>query len=111
MAALRAAGVGVGFVTNDPVHSRAEQVARLVAEGFHARADEFVTAGRAAAMLAYDELGPVPVIALGSPAFRDECVAAGLEPVPGPDGAAAVLLGRLARHHLRRPHDSRPVPC
>ena len=56
--ALRAAGVGVGFVTNDPVHSRDEQVRRLTAEGFHCSADEFVTAGRAAAMLAFDELGP-----------------------------------------------------
>jgi HAD superfamily hydrolase (TIGR01450 family) len=91
--ALRAAGVGVGFVTNDPVHSRDEQVLRLAAEGFHCTADEFITAGRAAAMLAYDELGAVPVIALGSPAFRDECVAAGLELVPGPAGAVAVLLG------------------
>jgi glycerol-1-phosphatase len=91
--ALRAAGVGVGFVTNDPVHSRDEQVARLAAEGFHAEPDEFVTAGRACAMLVADQLGRVPVIALGSKAFHGECVAAGLEPVPGPDGAAAVLLG------------------
>jgi HAD superfamily hydrolase (TIGR01450 family) len=91
--ALRAAGVGVGFVTNDPVHSRDEQVRRLTAEGFHCSADEFVTAGRAAAMLAFDELGPASVIALGSQAFRDECVLAGLTLVPGPDGADAVLLG------------------
>jgi glycerol 3-phosphatase-2 len=91
--ALRAAGVGVGFVTNDPVHSRDEQVLRLTAEGFHCTADEFVTAGRAAAMLAFDELGATPVIALGSPAFRDECVLAGLSLVSGPGGAAAVLLG------------------
>jgi HAD superfamily hydrolase (TIGR01450 family) len=91
--ALRAAGVGVGFVTNDPVHSRDEQVRRLTAEGFHCSADEFVTAGRAAAMLAFDELGAAAVIALGSQAFRDECVLAGLTLVPGPDGAAAVLLG------------------
>jgi glycerol-1-phosphatase len=91
--ALRSAGVGVGFVTNDPVHSRAEQVARLGAEGFHTEPDEFVTAGRACAMLVADELGPVPVVALGSEAFRSECLAVGLEPVAGPDGAAAVLLG------------------
>jgi HAD superfamily hydrolase (TIGR01450 family) len=91
--ALRAAGVGVGFVTNDPVHSRDEQVARLGAEGFHTEPDEFVTAGRACAMLVADELGRVPVVALGSAAFRDECVAAGLELVSGPAGAAAVLLG------------------
>ena len=76
-----------------PVHSRDEQVRRLTAEGFHCSADEFVTAGRAAAMLAFDELGAAPVIALGSQAFRDECVLAGLTLVPGPDGAAAVLLG------------------
>jgi glycerol 3-phosphatase-2 len=79
--------------TNDPVHSRDDQVRRLAAEGFHAEPDEFVTAGRACAMLVADELGTVRVVALGSAAFRDECVAAGLEPVPGPDGAAAVLLG------------------
>jgi glycerol 3-phosphatase-2 len=91
--ALRAAGVGVGFVTNDPVHSRDEQVLRLGAEGFHTEPDEFVTAGRACAMLVTDQLGAVPVIVLGSPAFRDECVAAGLELVAGPGGAAAVLLG------------------
>jgi glycerol-1-phosphatase len=91
--ALRAAGVGVGFVTNDPVHSRAQQVARLGAEGFHTEPDEFVTAGSACAMLVADELGAVPVVALGSEAFRSECIAVGLEPVAGPDGAAAVLLG------------------
>jgi glycerol-1-phosphatase len=91
--ALRAAGVGVGFVTNDPVHSRDDQVSRLGAEGFHTEPDEFVTAGRACAMLVADELGAVPVVALGSLAFRDECLAAGLEPVVGPEGAAAVLLG------------------
>jgi HAD superfamily hydrolase (TIGR01450 family) len=91
--ALRAAGVGVGFVTNDPVHSRDEQVARLAAEGFHAEPDEFVTAGRACALLVADQLGRVPVIALGSKAFQGECIAAGLEPVPGPAGATAVLLG------------------
>ena len=91
--ALRAAGVGVGFVTNDPVHSRDEQVARLAAEGFHAEPDEFVSAGRACALLAADELGPAAVIALGSSAFRDECVRAGLQPVRGPGGAVAVLLG------------------
>jgi len=91
--ALRAAGVGVGFVTNDPVHSRDDQVLRLRAEGFHTEPDEFVTAGRACAMLVADELGAVPVVALGSQAFRDECLAAGLELVAGPAGAAAVLLG------------------
>jgi glycerol 3-phosphatase-2 len=91
--ALRAAGVGVGFVTNDPVHSRDDQVLRLRAEGFHTEPDEFVTAGRACAMLVADELGAVPVVALGSQAFRDECLAAGLELVAGPGGAAAVLLG------------------
>jgi HAD superfamily hydrolase (TIGR01450 family) len=91
--ALRAAGVGVGFVTNDPVHSRDDQVRRLTAEGFRCTADEFVTAGRAAAVLAFDELGAAPVIALGSQAFRDECILAGLTLVPGPEGAAAVLLG------------------
>jgi glycerol 3-phosphatase-2 len=91
--ALRAAGVTVGFVTNDPVHSRDEQVVRLAAEGIRSEPNEFITSGRAVALLVADELGPVPVIALGSPAFKDECIAAGLEPVPGPGGAAAVLLG------------------
>jgi glycerol-1-phosphatase len=93
VAALRAAGVSIGFVTNDPIHSREEQAARLGAEGFEAAPDEFVTSARAVALLVADELGPVPVIALGSPAFHAECAAAGLTVVPGPDGAAAVLLG------------------
>ncbi len=93
VAALRAAGVSVGFVTNDPVHSRDEQAERLRAEGFEAARDEFVTSARAVALLVADELGPVSVVALGSPAFHAECVAAGLEPVPGPGGAVAVLLG------------------
>jgi ribonucleotide monophosphatase NagD (HAD superfamily) len=44
-------------------------------------------------MLVADELGSVPVIALGSIAFHGECLAAGLTPVPGPGGAVAVLLG------------------
>ncbi len=91
--ALREAGVALGFVTNDPVHSREEQSARLAAEGIHAEPDEVITSGRAVALLVADELGPVRVIAIGSSAFHAECVAAGLEPVPGPAGAAAVLLG------------------
>jgi HAD superfamily hydrolase (TIGR01450 family) len=91
--ALRAAGIALGFVTNDPVHSREEQSARLAAEGIHAEPDEVITSGRAVALLVADELGSVPVLAVGSPAFHAECVAAGLEPVPGPAGAAAVLLG------------------
>jgi HAD superfamily hydrolase (TIGR01450 family) len=93
VAALRAGGVSIGFVTNDPIHSRDEQAARLQAEGFVAAPSEFVTSARAVALLAADELGPVPVIALGSPAFHGECIVAGLTPVPGPDGAVAVLLG------------------
>jgi glycerol 3-phosphatase-2 len=93
VAALRAAGVSVGFVTNDPIHSRDEQSLRLAAEGIVAEPDEFVTSARAIALLVADELGPVRVIALGSPAFHAECIASGLEIVPGPGGAAAVLLG------------------
>jgi HAD superfamily hydrolase (TIGR01450 family) len=93
VAALRAAGISLGFVTNDPIHSREEQSVRLAAEGIDAVPDEFITSARAVALLVADELGPVPVIALGSPAFHGECVAAGLEIVPGPGGAAAVLLG------------------
>ncbi len=108
VAALRAAGVGVGFVTNDPVHSRADQVARLAAEGFHTEADEFVTAGRAAAMLAFDELGAADVVALGSQAFRDECVRGGADAGAGPRRGRSRSARRVARHHLRRSHDRDP---
>ena len=92
--ALRAAGVALGFVTNDPVHSREEQSARLAAEGIHAEPDEVITSGRAVALLVADELGS------GS-GDRDRL--AGIpRRVPSPPdsnrsrgqaGAAAVLLG------------------
>ena len=93
VAAARSAGCGVGVLTNDPVHSRAEQSARLAAAGIDVAASAIVTSGRALAGLAAAEHPGAQVLALGSPAFVRECREHGLVPVEDAAEAAVVLLG------------------
>ena len=99
--AARAAGCGVGVLTNDPVHSRDEQSARLAAAGIDVAAAAIVTSGRALAGLAAAEHPGAQVLALGSPAFVRECREHGLVPVEDAADAAVVLLGGLARVLVR----------
>jgi HAD superfamily hydrolase (TIGR01450 family) len=93
VAAAREAGLGIGFLTNDPVSSRSAQERRLRTAGIAARAQEVVTSARALALLVAHELGEVAVLALGSDAFARECEEAGLRPEREPGAVAAVLMG------------------
>lgn len=93
VAAARGAGCGVGVLTNDPVHSRDEQSARLAAAGIDVAASAIVTSGRALAGLAAAEHPGAQVLALGSPAFLRECREHGLLPVEDVADARVVLLG------------------
>ena len=93
LACVRDLGLGVAFLTNDPVQSREQQVERLAAVGIAAAASEIVTSARALAWLVAAELPGAAVLALGSSEFVEECIAVGLSPVDRPADAAAVLLG------------------
>jgi phosphoglycolate/pyridoxal phosphate phosphatase family enzyme len=115
IARLRADGVRLVFLTNDPRGSRAEYTARLGALGVTADASEIVTSGSAlASFLAEREGAGTTAFVIGSPSLQDEVAQAGLELLRGEDGRAAdvVAVGghegfdygelRIATHALRR---------
>ncbi len=93
LARLRAAGVGIAFVTNDPVSARADYVRRLAGMGIAAAAHELVTAAWATAQLIADERPRSRVLALGSAAYAHEHAALGLELVDDPAAAQVVSVG------------------
>jgi HAD superfamily hydrolase (TIGR01450 family) len=93
VAAAREAGARVGFLTNDPVTGVDAQAERLAAAGIAAAPGEIMTSLTALARLAAAELGPAPVLLLGSAALAAECAGLGLEQIDDPAQARAVLLG------------------
>ena len=70
--AMRAGGVRLAFVTNDPVSARDDYVERLGAIGIDVGADELVTCAWATAQLVQEERPGARVLALGSQAWLDE---------------------------------------
>lgn len=90
---LRADGVRLAFVTNDPQSARAEYETRLAAVGVAAVPDEVVTAAWATAQLVAEEHPGARVLALGSAAWRQEHCDAGLSLVDDPAAAEVVSLG------------------
>ena len=104
LARLRAGGVRLGFVTNDPMSAREDYARRLVDGGLEARPDEILTAAWAVAQLIAEERLGSRVLAVGSPAFQEEHRLAGLEPVEDPAAADVVCIGgdfSLGYAHLR----------
>lgn len=112
---LRARGVRLVFLTNDPRGSRAEYAARLVALGVPVEESEIVTAGSAlASFIREQEENGAPTFAIGSPSLKRELEQAGLELLAGDEGgdAAIVAVGghdefdyhelRIATRALRR---------
>ncbi len=87
---LRAAGVRLAFVSNDPVRSAADFVIRLGSIGIAAAEREIVTCADATASLIAVEQQGARVLALGSPAWSAAHRSAGLELVE--DGAAANVV-------------------
>jgi 3-hydroxyisobutyrate dehydrogenase len=84
IAALRAAGVRVVFLTNDPQGSRADQAARLTAMGIPATACDVITSGYATARYIASRRGldRRGALVAGPPALRDEIARAGIRLVP-----------------------------
>jgi glycerol-1-phosphatase len=93
IAAVRAGGAKVAFVTNDPVSSRSAYVTRLGRFGITVAEDELVTCAWAAAQLVAEEHPAAAVLALGSAAWRSEHEAAGLRLVEDWRDASVVSLG------------------
>ncbi len=91
--AVRRSGVQVGFVTNDVVHARADYVDLLGPQGLEISADEVITAAWAVAQLVAHRQPGARVLCVGSPAFREEHVLAGLRVVEDPRKAEAVSVG------------------
>jgi HAD superfamily hydrolase (TIGR01450 family) len=112
---LRARGVRLLFLTNDPRHSRAEYAARLIELGVEVDASEIVTSGSALAALVREREGAsAKTFVIGSPSLKNELAQVELEVVAGEDGrnAEAVAVGghegfnydelRIASQALRR---------
>lgn len=91
---LRAAGISVVFVTNDPRGSRDDYAARLAMHGIPADPDEIVTAASTLAAVVADREGAAArTLAIGSPALETELADAGLQLVREPDEADVVAAG------------------
>ena len=99
VAAARAAGMRLAYVTNNASRAPAVVAARLTALGMPATAAEVVTSGQAAARTLAAELPPgATVLVVGTDALADDVTRAGLVPVrtveqAGPAGPAAVVQG------------------
>lgn len=94
IARLRAAGVPVGYVTNNASRAAAEVAALLNRLGVAADVDEVVTSAQAAARLLAERFPPgTPVLVVGSAALRAEVAAVDLVPVLEAGLAEAVVQG------------------
>jgi glycerol 3-phosphatase-2 len=93
LGAARRLGVRLGFVTNDVVHARGDYVDLLGPQGLEIHADEVITAAWAVAQLVAHRQPGARVLCVGSAAFREEHVLAGLEVVEDPRRAEAVSIG------------------
>jgi glycerol-1-phosphatase len=93
IAELRAGGVHLAFVTNDPVSARADYTERLAAIGIPVATDELVTCAWATAQLVAEEHPGARVLALGSAAWIDEHRLAGSTIVDDYRLADVVSLG------------------
>lgn len=115
IAALRARGVRLLFLTNDPRGSRAEYAARLTGLGVQVDETEIVTSGSALASFVREREGAgTKVFVIGSPSLKGELARAGLGIVGREAGreAEAVAVGghdgfdydelRVATQALRR---------
>src|SRR5712692_2723293 len=105
VAALRAGGVRVVFVTNNSSGTRAEYAAKLVACGVPAVADDVLTSAMAAGrLLAADLAAGARVLACSGPGVREALDSVGLVAVGSPPAEAVVVgwhrefdFDRLAR--------------
>ena len=93
IAELRARGVRLVFLTNDPRASRAEYATRLEELGIPADERDIVTSGSAlAALLRESEQAGTKTFVIGSPSLKRELAAVGLDLVDGEDGRRAEIV-------------------
>jgi HAD superfamily hydrolase (TIGR01450 family) len=85
LAALRAAGKGVAFVTNDGRHSSEEYVRKLWALGFRAALEEVVTVGGAVQHVLAERQRWRSAYVVGAPVMHRHVTEAGLKIVNGRD--------------------------
>lgn len=108
LARLRARGVRILFLTNDPQHSRATQARRLSEIGIPATADDVLTASSAAAAYLGSQarLTGALTFVVGSRALHDELAAAGLNLLAPDDAETAeiVVVGGHDRFDYRELH-------
>jgi HAD superfamily hydrolase (TIGR01450 family) len=97
VAALRAAGKGIAFVTNDGRHSEDEFVRKLWRLGFRASREEVVTVGGALQHV-LAESGHRTAYVVGSPAVHRHVTDAGLRILNGSDLAARADVVVVAAH-------------
>lgn len=95
LAAARAEGLRIAFVTNNASRTPSSVAAHLVELGIPAEPADVVTAGQAAAALLGDRLpAGSAVLVTGAPALLDAVAGAGFRPVgSADDGPAAVVSG------------------
>jgi glycerol-1-phosphatase len=93
MAALRAAGKDIRFLTNDPRSTREERAERLRGMGIAAVPEEVVTAAAVtAAYVAAHEPRGATAFVIGTAGLRSDLEAAGLRIIEGEDGRQAYVV-------------------
>ena len=82
IAALRAAGRRVAFLSNKPLQTRAEYAAKLTRLGVPAAPDDVINSSLVLARYLRDRDPGAPVFVIGEPPMRDEMAAHGFEVRP-----------------------------
>lgn len=98
LAALREAGKGIAFLTNDVRHSPEEFVRKLWRLGFQASVDEVVTAGAALQFLLAERQNGGAAYVIGSQALVDHVADAGLRIVNNTEFATRADLVVVGGH-------------
>jgi len=94
LAAARAAGMRLAFITNNAARPPAQVAAHLIELGVDASAEDVVTSAQAAARVLVDRVGDgASVVCLGADGLREALLAAGLTPVGVDDDAVAIATG------------------
>jgi HAD superfamily hydrolase (TIGR01450 family) len=98
VAALRDAGKGIAFLTNDVRHAPEDFVRKLWRLGFQAAVDEVVTAGAALQFVLADRNEPGAAFVIGSQALVDHVADAGLRVVNNTEFATRADLVVVGGH-------------
>lgn len=98
VAAARAAGIRVAYVTNDARHGTEDFVRQLWSQGFQASLEEVVTVGGALQHVLADEFAGAAAVVIGAPAVHRHVLAAGLRIVNGTDLVPRAQVVVVAGH-------------